>query len=543
MRVRADYAHLVHQPHGVRYQYLVKFYMDTLITADSVYIFNTINQVKQLAQDNNDEDLLMEAKFMRAHYFFTRSFYNGKIPVETNLAIFNEVLKEAQDKHILWAEAWTEDMLAFYYYEVLQEYELAFEHYNHMYQLLKDMKPKDFPHKLDCLNQLGNQYYTFGDYRQAIFYNLEALKNPHPFKFFTRGPYDIYNTLGLSYQQLNMLDSSDYYFNKLLGLARNENNLQWEGIATGNIGHNFFTRNEYDKAIPYLEKDIEVALQYKDTGLASVSLMLLTQIHFNQGDYRGASTYLSQARQYAYRSKQYSRLKNLYPLMSKLYAAQNKPILSAIYLDSAIYVKDSLDKQFNILQLTRLRQKAELSDYKGRVELVENRRKLFLIQRNILIALVIVMMLSVVFFYRLYLHKQKVRQEQIASATKQLNDFARHISEKNALIEVLEHRNENADVIQQLQKSTILTDNDWTYFRDLFEKVHMGFFTRLKEKLPGLTPAEIRFLALTRLGLSNKEMAAMLGIGTDAVRKNKSRIRKKLNIAEDDNLEELVMQI
>jgi DNA-binding CsgD family transcriptional regulator len=103
-----------------------------------------------------------------------------------------------------------------------------------------------------------------------------------------------------------------------------------------------------------------------------------------------------------------------------------------------------------------------------------------------------------------------------------------------------QHGNETNETLQQLRHSTILTDSDWEYFRDLFEKVHTGFLQRLKEKMPGLTPAETRFIVLSKLGLSGKEMAAMLGIGTDAISQIRSRVKKKLNLQEESSLDDML---
>jgi DNA-directed RNA polymerase specialized sigma24 family protein len=106
-----------------------------------------------------------------------------------------------------------------------------------------------------------------------------------------------------------------------------------------------------------------------------------------------------------------------------------------------------------------------------------------------------------------------------------------------------QHGNETNETLQQLRHSTILTDSDWEYFRDLFEKAHPGFLQRLKEKIPGLTPAETRFIVLSKLELSGKEMAAMLGIGTDAIRQLRSRVKKKLNLQEESSLDDIVNHI
>ena len=77
----------------------------------------------------------------------------------------------------------------------------------------------------------------------------------------------------------------------------------------------------------------------------------------------------------------------------------------------------------------------------------------------------------------------------------------------------------------------------------MFDQVHPGFFIRLKEKLNDLTPAETRLLALTKLQLAPKEMAAMLGISYDAIKKSRQRLRKKINLPEEGSLDELVDMI
>jgi DNA-directed RNA polymerase specialized sigma24 family protein len=102
---------------------------------------------------------------------------------------------------------------------------------------------------------------------------------------------------------------------------------------------------------------------------------------------------------------------------------------------------------------------------------------------------------------------------------------------------------EQTEALSQLRRSAILTDEDWESFRENFDKVHTGFLIRLKAKIPDLSPAETRFLALAKLQLSNKEMAALLGVTADAMRLTRFRLRKKLNLTEDGSLEELVNSI
>ena len=88
-----------------------------------------------------------------------------------------------------------------------------------------------------------------------------------------------------------------------------------------------------------------------------------------------------------------------------------------------------------------------------------------------------------------------------------------------------------------------LTEDDWNEFRNLFEKVQVGFFDKLKQRFPDLTPSEQRLLALMKLKLSKREMAGMLGIAPDSIKKTRQRIRKKINVPDDAALEEMVGEL
>jgi len=89
----------------------------------------------------------------------------------------------------------------------------------------------------------------------------------------------------------------------------------------------------------------------------------------------------------------------------------------------------------------------------------------------------------------------------------------------------------------------LLTEHDWLSFKDDFEKLHPGFFGRLKTFAPGVTPAEARLTALMRLNLGNKEMAVMQGISDGAVRVTKSRLRARLHLSERDDLEGFIQNL
>ena len=98
-------------------------------------------------------------------------------------------------------------------------------------------------------------------------------------------------------------------------------------------------------------------------------------------------------------------------------------------------------------------------------------------------------------------------------------------------------------IMERLQHTAIITEENWLEFKDLFIQVYPGFFVRLKEKYPELSQAEIRLLALIRLNMSTREMANCLGVSPETIKKCRYRLRKKINLPEAVALEEIALSI
>jgi len=77
---------------------------------------------------------------------------------------------------------------------------------------------------------------------------------------------------------------------------------------------------------------------------------------------------------------------------------------------------------------------------------------------------------------------------------------------------------------------------NWEDFKFHFEKVHRGFFTRLKDKYPGLTQKDQRLCAYIHLGLSTKDIAGLINITPESAEIGRIRLRKKLELSRSNNL-------
>jgi DNA-binding CsgD family transcriptional regulator len=134
----------------------------------------------------------------------------------------------------------------------------------------------------------------------------------------------------------------------------------------------------------------------------------------------------------------------------------------------------------------------------------------------------------------------EIKNMELAAHAARLTDFAHMLVERNRQLNDLTTQmqtgkssvpSEDADNLFNL---VILTEADWERFQEYFNRAYPGYITKLRTRYPDVTPAEIRLVLLDKMGLSQKEASAILGIGIDAVKKGRYRLKKKYNLVQDD---------
>lgn len=83
-------------------------------------------------------------------------------------------------------------------------------------------------------------------------------------------------------------------------------------------------------------------------------------------------------------------------------------------------------------------------------------------------------------------------------------------------------------------KAALGDDSDWERFETIFKGVRPGFLERLEEKYPALTRGEKRLCCLLSLDMDAKQMARLLMIQPDSVKKTRHRLRHKLGMKPDE---------
>lgn len=86
-----------------------------------------------------------------------------------------------------------------------------------------------------------------------------------------------------------------------------------------------------------------------------------------------------------------------------------------------------------------------------------------------------------------------------------------------------------------------VNDQDWITFNMLFEAAYPSFSASVKQVFGELTTSELRLVSLIKLKLSNKEIGAILNISRDSVVRAKYRLRQKLGVNSNNELESSVL--
>jgi len=127
----------------------------------------------------------------------------------------------------------------------------------------------------------------------------------------------------------------------------------------------------------------------------------------------------------------------------------------------------------------------------------------------------------------LYLIRNNKFNVQISEKLKELTDT---FSEENS---------KTLEIIQEISTSIekkIKTDS-WKRFYVTFNAVYDDFYKNLHSDFPALTTTEIKLCTFLKLNLNSKDIASILFITPQSVKVSRSRLRKKLGITQDVNLQ------
>jgi tetratricopeptide (TPR) repeat protein len=523
---------------------------------DTNSVYDRFESYETYFKKKGNERLRRQAWFMRyelasAHIYLWSPY---------SLALTDQALEIAKDRGWRCEEA----KLKLHKGSLLHEYHkfsAGFEYMIEGLDILREVGIASCPEGFTGLVVIANAYSKFGDSETAIKYFREALSLPEEYmdSHFRKVTY---NGMGLAFKTLHQYDSAIHCFTRTYEEAKKLNDKFYMALANGNKGSAYFLKNDFNNALPYLLDDFNVSNELGETGSAANASLNIAAIYISWGMPEKAEPFIQYAGKHTDRTD-VRIMSGYYKNQFEIYRLRKDFAKALLYVDSFHVARDSVMRTADGKLIDRARMTVYAEQHAREVTALEAARsRQILIRNGLLIMIALFGIIAYQWYHRQQLRREKEKQvaamreamaeEELRNAQRELEIFTQKLTEKNELIDSFRTEIEQIQAtmsepeptqnayLSQLIHATILTDDDWQQFRMLFDKVYPGFFVRLKEKMPDLSPADTRLLALTKLKLSAREMASMLGINADSIKKSRQRLRKKINLPEEGSLEEVV---
>ncbi|MFC6097698.1 transcriptional regulator [Flavobacterium qiangtangense] len=327
----------------------------------------------------------------------------------------------------------------------------------------------------------------------------------------------IYNDIAFSIDQNHGdLDSVAYFYRKgyreFEKMALN-NSLKNKtlSLACSNVGSAFLRAKELDSAQYYLDRALQLANSVDHNVVIANTLNDLGSLYYLKKDYNSSIDRFQKGILIAKKIKNPYILASLYLGISKALKKANDNIGSSKFLSEYISLSDSLKNSGNLDNES----KKLLEQEKIIVEPIRSTR-----------SFIFILFLSLVFIGIIYLalgRSRKVKKVEVVDET--IKNNANHVDEN------------------LLKRIVFLAKEDDPSFLGIFKEAYPGFYKKINEINPNLIAGEQKMCGLLKLDFTTKEIATCTNSSVRAVEAKKYRLRKKLSIASEEDINVWMMNI
>jgi tetratricopeptide (TPR) repeat protein len=398
---------------------------------------------------------------------------------------------------------------------------------------------------------MGYSLISIGRHQEAIHYYKKVVAMAERKKLVLNLAIALSN-LGSGYVNLHQDDSAEVIYKRLYQIELKHGNPLANPTMLTSLGISCQNKGDRDSAFYFLHLGRHAAYELNIPYAITRTLGSLARYHL-EGRLDSALFYGRKLLAYVNRTSLFDMHEAMY-IMAEAHG-RLKHFDSAFYYQKQYQIySDSVFQKNQSQQIAQLEAEFDLKNKEQEIRRLEVARQSEIFARNVFAAgLIFVVIIALLVFFVLR-GRIQARKKEIEGKNWQLANFTRKMIEKSELVEELRAQieqfrsevvipRERIENVSQILNSSILTEDDWEQFKSLFEQVHRNFFAELKIKHPGLTAAEIRIAALLKLNLNTREMANMLGISVDSANKARYRLRKRLDLQPDQDLQEFIENV
>lgn len=546
---------LANTPMPTRPLVIQRYIQDTSFLSDSILFFRAIKASKNLAQQQRDVETSAWLWIAEAAYFARKN--------EDNLLqeCFNKALQLADIYNLKMVEGEAYFLRGNHYLRQ-ENWKEALGHFIRCHLAFDEVgwdKVSDAPKKFCAIAEV---LLTLELVKESVYY----LEKGERYLAECSDKATYYQYMGWSYRGDQNNKRALDCFQKCLQAAIECDDKKMIGVCNGEIGYNFFIEGNIKQAENHLLIDYQTSLALGELASASNALSILAIIDARNNRKENALQKIKESERLCNEASKESRAKyscneitlehivEAYKLLNDEVSAQNAAYRLHAIMDSTNRVlQDSIHPKETTEEVTAAVYERRLGQM--------HREKYLLRWIYGLVSLCLILIIIFIYYIlsrerrgharakveyarseaRLRSEKVLVEQE-LAEAREKLEKFAQNARHRHENDSEADAQTETGEAHETLSGLFILTENDWQEFKTLFSKVFPNFIETFKERYPALTPGDFRLLALTHLDIPSKNMASMLGVSAETVRKARQRLRKKIDISEQDDLKDWILR-
>ncbi|MGB5692090.1 MAG: tetratricopeptide repeat protein [Flavobacteriaceae bacterium] len=445
------------------------------------------------------------------------------------------------------------------------EYELAIEELVNASRILDTIQPPQLVKKAIVDVGIGRTELMLANYKVALEKLRQGLEvfidqNEEMWQAIT------YMEIAAVYYDEKKWAQSIENYEAALKISRKNNRDDFIAAIFGNMGGVFIEQEQYDEALNYLFEGNRIAEKHGSINNQVISLNDIASAYYGKKDYSRAVDYYSKAIILADSIGSLDVLSDAYLERAKAFEAMQEYKKA---LEDQKNFQTANDSVFNIAKSEQIealktqyeteKKEQQIALQENEIALLEEKQRASTLQ-NILLVLGI-LAISAVFALTYYGLRQRMKRNRavrekldadLAFKKKELTTHALHLAKKNELLESIKQRASELKLSDSPNgyKELISTinfdqqdDKNWENFTQYFEQVHKDFSKTVKTRYPEITKNELRLMALLKMNLSSKEIATILNISSEGIKKARYRLRKKLDISSEESLQEMVLSL
>lgn len=465
------------------------------------------------------------------------------------------------------------------YYTSQSNYLLALECYHKGLTIREETRDTNAIAK--SLISIGGIYLIQKNHPKALEYNYKALeiaKKSNDKHTIAGGLLNI----GSIYLETNDKRSIDF-FDKALEISKELNIISLQIAIYLNYGELYYNLSELDKSFKSFENALELSEITKQKSTISFAKLQIGKIYFAKNDLSNALKYAQSSLEIAENLNLIKTEKDLHELLSNIYAKNNN--YKNAYIHSQLFkqLSDSIFNKNNIRQLTELEFTYKFEKEKQAIALEQQKEfAVMLAKKKQQLIIIIILAISVIlvsllalYINRLYRFKNsaniainKLEQEKKNLLEKEIERInleleqhqkslalnslklsknaerdAETVKKLEAILESTSPENRwlMLDIIASFKKNS--RSSSWNEFELLYQNVHNSFYDNINNKFPDLTANERKLCAFLKLNMSSKDIANITFQSEEALKKARQRLRQKLGIGRDTNLNAYIQNI